>query len=112
MVPAFKKPNKSCITPAKNAANKKASKLPNEAIAANTIAVSPAAGPETLRCDVLKYPTTIPPMIPEIIPEKSGAPLANAIPKHKGNATKKTTKPDAKSDFRLAKRLIFFVIPI
>ena len=31
---------------------------------------------------------------------------------HSGNATKKTTKPDAKSDLRFAKRLIFFVIPI
>jgi hypothetical protein len=38
-------------------------------IAVNIIAVKPAAGPETLRCDLLKYPTTIPPIIPEIIPE-------------------------------------------
>jgi hypothetical protein len=38
-------------------------------IAVNIIAVRPAAGPETLNCEVLKYPTTIPPIIPEIIPE-------------------------------------------
>jgi hypothetical protein len=50
-------------------------------------------------------------MIPEIIPENNGAPEAKAIPKHNGNATKKTTKPEAKSDLRFAKRLIFFVIP-
>ena len=79
-------------------------------MAVNTIAVKPAAGPETLKCDLLKYPTTIPPIIPEIIPENNGAPLANAIPKHNGSATKNTTKPEAKSDLRFAKRLIFFVI--
>jgi hypothetical protein len=59
---------------------------------------------------VLKKPTTIPPITPEIIPENKGAPEAIAIPKHKGRATKNTTKPDAKSDLRLAKRLIFLVI--
>jgi hypothetical protein len=41
--------------------------------------------------DPLNDPTTIPPIIPEINPEKSGAPLANAIPRHNGNATKNTT---------------------
>ena len=92
-------------------AKRKALKEPKSIIAVNTIAVKPAAGPETLIWDLLKYPTTIPPIIPEIIPENKGAPLANAIPRHSGNATKKTTKPDAKSDLRFAKRLIFFVIP-
>jgi hypothetical protein len=80
-------------------------------IAVSTIAVRPAAGPETLICDRLKKPTTTPPTIPAIIPDNGGAPEAKAIPKHNGNATKKTTKPEAKSDLRLAKRLIFFVIP-
>ena len=61
-------------------------------------------------CDLLKKPTTIPPTTPDIIPEKSGAPEAKAIPKHSGSATKKTTKPEEKSDLRFAKRLIFFVI--
>jgi hypothetical protein len=32
----------------------------------------------------------MPPIIPAIIPEKSGAPDARAIPKHNGNATKNT----------------------
>ena len=32
-----------------------------------------------------------PPTIPVIKPANKGAPDANAIPKHKGNATKKTT---------------------
>lgn len=86
------------------------SKAPKSVIAVRTIAVKPAAGPETLKWEVLKYPTTIPPIIPEIIPENKGAPDAIAIPKHKGNATKKTTKPEEKSDLRFAKKLLFFVI--
>jgi hypothetical protein len=48
-------------------------------------------------CEPLKSPTTIPPIIPEIIPEIMGAPDASAIPKHSGNATKNTTKPDKAS---------------
>jgi hypothetical protein len=55
------------------------------------MAASPAAGPLTPILDPLREPTTIPPTIPAIKPEKRGAPLASAIPKHKGNATKKTT---------------------
>ena len=60
-------------------------------MAANTMAANPAAGPLTPILDPLKAPTTIPPIIPAISPEKRGAPLANAIPKHKGSATKNTT---------------------
>jgi len=65
---------------------------------------NPAAGPETPNDEPLKPPTTIPPIIPAIIPEKrrSGLPVdANATPKHKGSATKKTTNPAGKSDVRL-----------
>ena len=103
-------PNPNWIKPEIKTAVKKMSKAPKSVIAVNTIAVKPAAGPDTLRCDLLKYPTTIPPIIPEIIPENNGAPEAIAMPKHNGSATKKTTKPDAKSDLMLAKRLIFPVI--
>ena len=60
-------------------------------MAAKTMAANPAAGPETPILEPLNEPTIIPPTIPAINPEKSGAPLANAIPKHKGNATKNTT---------------------
>ena len=102
------KPNANWIKPAIKTAVKKMLNAPKSVIAVNTIAVNPAAGPETLIWDLLKYPTTIPPMTPAIIPENKGAPEAIAIPKHNGSATKKTTKPDAKSDLRLAKRLIFF----
>ncbi len=41
-----------------------------------TIAVKLAVGPETLKADLLKVPTTIPPIKPEIIPENKGAPDA------------------------------------
>jgi hypothetical protein len=60
-------------------------------MAVSTIAAKPAAGPLTPILDPLKEPTIIPPIIPAINPENNGAPLANAIPKHNGNATKKTT---------------------
>lgn len=39
-------------------------------------------------------PIIIPPTIPEIIPDNGGAPEAKAIPKHNGNATRNTTKPE------------------
>jgi hypothetical protein len=74
------------------------------------MAVSPAAGPETLMCDLLSVPTIIPPTIPAIIPDNGGAPDASAIPKHNGNATRNTTRPDGKSDLKCAKRDVFFVI--
>ena len=61
------------------------------------MAVKPAAGPETLVCEPLNAPTTTPPTIPATSPEKSGAPDANAIPKHNGSATKKTMTPDIES---------------
>ena len=66
----------------------------------NTITVSPAAGPLTLSGEPLVKATTVPPIIPEIIPENKGAPDASAIPKQSGSATKKTTKPAGKSFFK------------
>lgn len=54
----------------------------------------------------------IPPIIPDIIPENKGAPDAIAIPKHKGSATKKTTKPDGKLLFRLANKFVLFDMKI
>jgi hypothetical protein len=61
------------------------------------MAANPAAGPLTPISEPLKEPTTIPPTIPAIRPENNGAPLARAIPKHKGSATKNTTILDGKS---------------
>jgi hypothetical protein len=39
-------------------------------------------------------------MIPEIKPLKKGAPDARDIPKHKGSATRKTTRPAGRSVFK------------
>jgi hypothetical protein len=72
-------------------------------MAVKTIAVKPAAGPVTLNAELLKNPTKIPPITPETIPANNGAPEAKAIPKHKGKATKKTTRPDARSPLTLEK---------
>jgi hypothetical protein len=38
--------------------------------------MSPAAGPDTLMVDLLIRPAIIPPIMPEIIPDKGGTPLA------------------------------------
>ena len=60
-------------------------------------AVKPAAGPATLICEPLSAPTKIPPTMPAIMPERIGAPEANAMPRHSGKATRNTTVPDKKS---------------
>ncbi len=53
--------------------------------------VRPAAGPLTDSGDRDNTPTTMPPAIPAIRPEKSGAPDASATPRHNGSATSATT---------------------
>jgi hypothetical protein len=53
-------------------------------------------------------PTTIPPRIPAISPDMGGAPLAIAMPRQSGKATKKTTKLDFKSVMNVS--LILFSI--
>src|SRR6185312_9467623 len=57
----------------------------------------PAAGPLTLVCDPLNIPTRMPPTIPDSNPENKGAPEASATPRHKGRATRNTTRPAVKS---------------
>ena len=69
-------------------------------MAASTNAARPAAGPLTLNLDPLNEPITMPPIIPEINPLKKGAPDASEIPRQSGNATRKTTRPEGKSDFK------------
>ena len=66
-------------------------------MATSTMEVRPAAGPETLMGEPLKAPTTTPPMTPAMMPDMGGAPEPRAIPKHSGNATKKTTTDAGKS---------------
>lgn len=57
----------------------------------------PAAGPLTPSGEPLRKPTKIPPIIPAMRPENAGTPLTAAMPKHKGTATKNTTRPAGKS---------------
>jgi hypothetical protein len=101
--PAFSNPRITWKIPLKKTASRKASNVPSVLMESKTTTVNPAAGPLTLTLDPLSIPTTIPPTIPAIIPENAGAPEANAMPKHKGKATKKTTNPAARSPLTLEK---------
>ena len=90
MVPARAYPRAIWITPARTTLIRNGPNPPRVSIAVKTITVRPAAGPETLSWEPLAHETTRPPMMPAIIPEKSGAPDARAIPRQRGSATKKT----------------------
>ena len=96
MLPARMKPRINCKIPAMIPAQRNNSKAPRSVMATRTIAVKPAAGPETEMLELLMQPTTIPPTIPAMIPDKGGAPDAKAIPRQSGNATRKTTRPEGK----------------
>ena len=61
------------------------------------MAVNPGEGPLTLVCEPLSTPTTMPPTMPASTPAKYGAFDADATPKHKGSAAKKTTRPAVRS---------------
>jgi hypothetical protein len=97
------------MTPPRTTANRKFSKPPRDPMEVNTMAASPAAGPLTPRGEPLKAPTIIPPIIPEIKPENKGAPLANAIPRQRGKATKKTTILAGMSDLKFLKGFELFI---
>ena len=77
-------------------------------MAVKTMAANPAAGQLTPIFEPLKAPTITPPIIPAIKPENKGAPLAKAIPKHRGRATKKTTILAGKSFFKFDNILIVY----
>lgn len=104
MKPSRNEPRMICKNPAKTTAHKKSSKEPNEWMAVATMAVSPAAGPDTPSAEPEIAPTTIPPTIPAIKPENKGASDAKAIPKHSGTATRKTTSPEGTSYFQFLKK--------
>lgn len=78
-------------------------------MAPKTIAVNPAAGPLTLKLELLNAPITIPPTIPAIRPEKNGAPEASAIPRQSGTATRKTTILAGKSYLRFDNADLFML---
>ena len=79
---------------------KKISMDPRFIIATAQMDVSPAAGPLTLNSDLLINETINPPIIPEMIPDVTGAPEAIEMPRQRGNATKKTVMLAFKSCFR------------
>ena len=83
--------------PERRRAARKASKEPRRATSARTMAVRPAAGPETLRWEPLMAPTTMPPMVPAMMPAMAGTPEAWAMPRQRGMATRKTTRPATRS---------------
>ena len=98
--PKRKMPSSICSNPATATDKKKISIAPKSVMAAAQIAVSPAAGPLTLNCDLLISVTTTPPMIPASKPEYIGTPEASAMPKQSGNATKNTVILALKSCLR------------
>ena len=107
MIPARATPKMNCIKPAMTTATRNISNDPHSCIPTNTIAARHAAGPLTPKCDPLNMVTTIPPTIPAMIPENSGAPEASAMPKQSGTATRKTTRPAGASFFKLENKLFF-----
>lgn len=98
--PNLKMPSKIWTSPATATDKKNISILPSSVIAEAQIAVSPAAGPLTLMCDLLIRATTIPPIIPAIKPAYSGALDAREMPRQSGRATKKTVILALKSCFK------------
>ncbi len=98
--PSLKTPNKIWINPATETDRKNISMAPRFVMAAAQIAVSPAAGPLTLKGDLLINEISTPPIIPAIMPEYIGAFEAREIPRHKGSATKKTVILAFRSNFR------------
>jgi hypothetical protein len=60
--------------------------------------------------DCENAPMITPPTTPAIMPEIGGALLAMAMPKHKGNATKNTTKLADKSAFIVFPNKFFMLI--
>ena len=94
--PARARPMPICSRPARTTAARNGSN-PSCSMARSTITARPAAGPETPSGDPLRRPTTMPPTIPATRPENGGAPLARAMPRQSGTATKKTTMPAGRS---------------
>ena len=109
-------------TASANFSNPPLANPPNSIIAAPTIVINPAAGPLTPKREPLNEPTMIPPTIPAInpgitIPAKSSIPSiplyeveAKEIPKQRGSATKNTTNPEARSNFKFLTEIDFSFI--
>jgi len=68
----------------------RANKTTSSHTAAEHIAVKPAAGPLTLKADLLISEIMIPPIIPTNNPVYKGVPKAREIPRQRGKATNET----------------------
>ena len=95
--PSLRIPIRACRRPATDTDRKNISMAPSSVMAAAQMAVRPAAGPLTLRSDLLMRVMTMPPMTPANKPEYTGAPEARDTPRHSGRATKKTVMLALKS---------------
>jgi hypothetical protein len=60
-------------------------------------------------CEPEIDPTTMPPIIPAMRPLSGGAPLATAMPRQSGNATKNTTKLADRSALKFSLEKYFIV---
>ena len=95
--PARTTPITNCIAPASITAVKNSGSPPSFDTSKRTMDVSPAAGPQTDNGARETSGTTSPPTMPATSPETGGTPEAIAMPRHRGNATRKTTMPATKS---------------
>jgi hypothetical protein len=102
--PSQKTPKTIWISPAIQTGKKKISIETICVIAAAQIAVRAAAGPLALNSDLLNKETTIPPSMPDRIPEYTGAPEASEMQRQSGSATKKTVMLALKSYLRNEKK--------
>ena len=91
--PVRQTPKRNWMAPAKITALRKRSIDPRRSISMRTMEISPAAGPDTESGERLTSGTMMPPTIPATIPVIGGTPLAMAMPRHSGNATRNTTIP-------------------
>ena len=90
--------------PAIETDKKNISMAPSSWIAEAQIAVSPAAGPLTLKFESLINDITIPPITPAISPAYTGTFETSEIPRHSGSATKNTLMLALKSCLRNERR--------
>ena len=73
---------------------------PRLVMAVKTMAVSPAAGPDTLTCDPLRPPTTRPQWCLPVYPKIMALQMPWRCQRHRGNATKKPPLKAGRSAFR------------
>jgi hypothetical protein len=81
--------------------------FPNSSTAPAMITISPAAGPLIANSDPLIKPINSPAIIEVSTPIIGGKLLAEATPRHSGNAINETMKPDTRSKRKFCFKLSF-----